>query len=311
MDFVFNSMPKFDRRAMTLSEWLVKLEHRFALAEVNDNAKKINLCALFIGQTGEDILLELEADTTWEAAKAALSARIGEGTDAEEAWTALKNVTRGGRELIDLGSHIEKLARRAYPGQQETAQRHAIEAFIISLEGSLAREVLKLGHTTLADVITAARRIEKLEKEYPSPTLASFTNLIRDGFSQLKKEMEETRTTKEPTVKLAQNTPPAKEIVTYASASTSNPEFMSAPAMNPYQGRQIGNRNPGRYPPPPGRHRRCFLCDEEGHFVANCPLKQEIRRFRQSLQPGPLALPAASPQNPAPGGPTSRSPQLN
>ena len=46
MEFVYNNMPKFDRKKTTLSEWLRKLEQRFALTNVQDDANKIKLSAL-------------------------------------------------------------------------------------------------------------------------------------------------------------------------------------------------------------------------------------------------------------------------
>ena len=162
MEFVFQSMPKFDRKTGTISEWINKFECRCGIANINDDAKRIQLCKLFVGQTGEDILGGLPDAATWDNAKQALVDRIGEGSLQEEAWTALKNLTRNGRDLVDVGSEAEKWASRAYPGQAETACRHAVEAFLRTLDGPLALEVQKLGHTTLEDVIAAARRIERL-----------------------------------------------------------------------------------------------------------------------------------------------------
>ena len=36
----------------------------------------------------------------------------------------------GNLAIVNLGTKAAKLARKAYPGQEETANRHAIEAFV-------------------------------------------------------------------------------------------------------------------------------------------------------------------------------------
>ena len=190
MEFVFNSLPKFDKKAHTLSEWLYKLELRFILADVSDDKKKIKLCQIFIGQTGEYILGSLGGEATWEQAKAFLVSSLGEGTQAEEAWNALKNLTREGKDIIDLGWESEKLAKRAFPGQPETIERHAIDAFLQALDIPLAVEVQKLGYRRLADVVRAAKRIEKLQFQYPTPGLENLVLVMQDEIRALRKELE-------------------------------------------------------------------------------------------------------------------------
>ena len=191
MEFVFQSMPKFDRKTGTISEWISKFECRCGIANINEDAKRIQLCKLFVGQTGEDILGGLPDATTWDNAKRALVDRIGEGSLQEEAWTALKNLARNGRDLVDVGSEAEKWASRAYPGQAETARRHAVEAFLRTLDGPLALEVQKLGHTTLEDVIAAAQRIERLHRTYPAPGMDSLVSVMQEELKALRKELKE------------------------------------------------------------------------------------------------------------------------
>ena len=88
-----------------------KLEQRFALTNVQDDERKIQLCSMYIGQTDEDILGGLPEDTTWDEAKLALSNRLAGGSNSDESYHLLKNITRDGRDLVDLASEIEKLAR--------------------------------------------------------------------------------------------------------------------------------------------------------------------------------------------------------
>ena len=56
---------------------------RFVLADVDD-ARKINFCQVFIGQTGEDILVQLPDDMVWQEAKRELVERQGDRTAEKE-----------------------------------------------------------------------------------------------------------------------------------------------------------------------------------------------------------------------------------
>ena len=74
------------------------------LADIEENARKIKFCLVFIEQTGRDILAQLSNEINWEEAKRELIERLGDGTVEEEAWTALIQLERGSRDIIDLGS---------------------------------------------------------------------------------------------------------------------------------------------------------------------------------------------------------------
>ena len=64
MEFIFGSLLHFNKRQQRISEWSAKLEQRFILANVENDARKIKFCQVFIGQTGEDILALLPDDTS-------------------------------------------------------------------------------------------------------------------------------------------------------------------------------------------------------------------------------------------------------
>ena len=89
------------------------------LADVGEDARKIKFCQVFIGQTGEDILTQLPNDIFWEDVKRELIDRLGDGAVKEKAWTALKQLERSDKDIIDLGAEVAKLARRAYQNRKK------------------------------------------------------------------------------------------------------------------------------------------------------------------------------------------------
>ena len=147
MNSIINAMAKYDHRQHELSDWLLELEQRFQLGEVEADRAKITWCQLLIGATGNNILPGLDVDATWEAAKETLLSRLGAGSVKDEAWVALKHLTRGTKEIIELAGEAEKLAKRLHPRDTEVAERHAVDTFLSALDRPLAAEVRKLGHT--------------------------------------------------------------------------------------------------------------------------------------------------------------------
>ena len=122
----------------------------------------------------------MEDGATWEAAKETLLSRLGAGSVRDEAWASVKNLTRGSKEIIELAGEAEKLARRLHPRDEEVAERHAVDAFLSALDRPLAAEVRKLGHTVMEEVVSAARRIEKILQEQPT----SGTNTLMESMNR-------------------------------------------------------------------------------------------------------------------------------
>ena len=165
MKSAINHMDKYDHRRHGLSDWLAKLELRFQLGEVDTDQSKITWCQLIIGATGSNILASLEDEASWETAKETLLSRLGIGSMKDEAWAALKNYTKGSKEIVELAGEVEKLARRSHPHDEEATERQAMDTFLSVLEHPLAAEVQKLGCHTMENVVAAPRRIEKVLAE--------------------------------------------------------------------------------------------------------------------------------------------------
>ena len=144
MNSIVNLMEKYDHRQHELPDWLTELEQRFQLGQVEADRAKITWCQLLIGTTGSSILASLEDGATWESARETLLSRLGAGSVREEAWAALKQLKRGSKEIIELAGEAEKLARCVHPRDEETAERHAVDAFLDALDRPLAAEVRKL-----------------------------------------------------------------------------------------------------------------------------------------------------------------------
>ena len=118
MNSVVKLMPKYDHRQHVLPDWLVELKRRFQIGEVASDANRITWCQLLIGDTGAGILEGLEAEATWEQAKDRLLKQMGTGSVKDEAWAALKNLKRNGRDIVELA----RRSREA--GQKDPSDRH-------------------------------------------------------------------------------------------------------------------------------------------------------------------------------------------
>ena len=181
MNSIVNHMGIYDHRQHVLSDWLAELEQRFQLGEVNTDKAKITWCQLLIGATGSSILASLKDDATWEAAKETLLSRLGAGSVKDEAWASLQQLKRGSKEIIELAGEAEKLTKLLHP-HNEVAERHAVDAFLDALDRPLAAEVQKLGGRTMEEVVSAARRIERILEEQPT---SGMEQLIESMQSQI------------------------------------------------------------------------------------------------------------------------------
>ena len=328
MNSIINAMAKYDHRQHELSDWLLELEQRFQLGEVEANRAKITWCQLLIGATGNSILAGLEADTTWEAAKDLLLSRLGAGSVRDEAWVALKHLTRGTKEIIELAGEAEKLAKRLHPHDAEAAERHAVDTFLSALDRPLASEVRKLGHTQMEGVVADAQRIEKILQDQPTPTADSALESMNRQIQILKKDLLKANeklaaqaTTPPQTASLALPATPVVAAAQPPPATFMPPQHPTAMVPPPQHAapmpQYVQDYPPlyGQEDPPYFRRQdrrqdrrpvRCFLCDEEGHFAYRCPactLLQRLLRQEQARRPQPgqvLELPPASGSSQAP-----------
>ena len=102
----------------------------------------------------------------------------------------LNRLERGDWDIVDLGAEAAKIAWKAYPEQEETANRQAVEAFVRALDPKLTLEVQKLGHHALDDVIAAARQIGRLQKDYPSPKMDNLVSILQDELHAVRKKLK-------------------------------------------------------------------------------------------------------------------------
>ena len=189
MNSIVNLMGKYDHRQHELSDWLLELEQRFQLDQVDTDRAKITWCQLLIGATGSSILASLEDGATWEAAKETLLSRLGAGSVRDEAWASLKHLTRGSKEIIELVGEAEKLAKRLHPRDEEAAERHGVDAFLSALDRQLAAEVRNLGHTNMEGVVSATWRIEKILQDQPTSGVDNLLESMNRQIQVLTKDL--------------------------------------------------------------------------------------------------------------------------
>ena len=235
-------MAKYDHRQHVLSDWLAELEQRFQLGEVNTNRAKITWCQLLIGTTGSSILASLEDEATWETAKETLLSRLGAGSVRDEAWGSLKQLKRGSKEIIELAGEAEKLAKRLHPHDEEAAERHAVDAFLDALDRPLAAEVQKLGGRTMEEVVSAARKIERILQERPTSGMEQLIQSMQSQIQILTKDLAKGHEQIAPKTPAATPTAAAITPPSTIVAASQPPPAASAPASSP---------NPAATPLPP------------------------------------------------------------
>ena len=270
---------------------------------------KITWCQLLIGATGSSILASLEDGATWEAAKETLLSRRGAGSVRDETWASHKQLKRGSKEIIELASEAEKLARHLHPRDEEAAERHAVDAFLSALDQPLAAEVRKLGYKNMEEVVAAARRVERILQERPTSgmdTLMESMNrqiqFLTEDLAKAQDKIAAQPPVATPTTALA--VPPSQAVAAaqHPPASLAPPQ-MAHPAATPL---------PPPYSPGPsqyfsgdnvapcfqGQRRRsdrgplrCFLCDEEGHAAYRCPTRTLLQRMLLQEAPEPTREP--------------------
>ena len=226
-------MAKYDHRQHVLSDWLAELEQRFQLGKVNTNRAKITWYQLLIGATGSSILASLEDEATWETAKETLLSRLGAGSVRDEAWASLKQLKRGSKEIIELAGEAEKLAKRLHPHDEEEAERHEVDSFLDALDRPPVAEVQKLGGGTMEEVVSTARRIERILQEWPTSGMEQLIQSMQSQIQILTKDLAKAHE------QIAAKTPaamPTAAVVTPPSttvAAAQPPPAASAPASLP------------------------------------------------------------------------------
>ena len=223
---------------------------------------------------------------------------------------------------------LKSLPNACIPRDAEAAEHHAIEAFLGTVDRSLAEEVQKLGCHTMEEVVAAARRIERILSEQPNSKIEEIVLSMQDQIRILTKDLK--RAHEQMASQAAAATPTAAFAATSAAtvAASQPPPVASPPAIantHPPPAAPLpplATAQPPPYPPghqmyhdygekgpyfrapcrqPDRRPPHCFLCDEEGHFAYRCParsllqclLRQQARETAHGTARGQvLELPA-------------------
>ena len=237
--------------------------------------------------------------------------RLGAGSVRDEAWASLKQLKRGSKEIIELAGEAEKLAKRLHPRDEEAAERHAVDAFLDALDRPLAAEVQKLGGRTMEEVVSAARRIERILQEQPTSGMERLIESMQSQIQILTKDLAKAH---EPIAAKPQAAMPTAVFAAPPSntvaAAQPPPATLAPPKLPNLAATPLPPLATAQPPPystglPPyfeygeegapyfrGQRRQsdrrpllCFLCDEEGHVVYCCPAQTLLQRMlRQQVQ---------------------------
>ena len=164
----------------------------------------------------------------------------------DEAWVALKYLTKGSKEIIELASEAEKLARRLHPRDEEAAERHAVDAFLSALDRPLVAEVRKLGQNHMEGVVADARRIERILQEQPTSGAESAVETMGRQIQILQKDLMKAHG------KLATQTPAAPQAAALAATfgpAVAAPQPPPASWMPPQRPQAIAHQFCHNYPP--------------------------------------------------------------
>ena len=88
-----------------------------------------------------------------------------------------------------MAGEAEKLAKRLHPRDEEAAERHAVDTFLDALDRPLAAEVQKLGGRTMNEVVSAARRIERILQERPTSEMEHLMESMKSQIQILTKDL--------------------------------------------------------------------------------------------------------------------------
>ena len=216
----------------------------------------------------------------------------------DEAWAALKQLKRGSKEIVELAGKAEKLAKQLHPRDEEAAKRPAIDAFLSALDLPLAAEVQKLGCSTMEDMVTATRRIERILGEQSNSKMERLIFSMRDQIRILTKDhksaheqMANQSVSTTPTSALEAR-PPMAVAAAQPSPLAQPPPMAVAqpPPAAPLP--PLATSQPPSYPParhlyqdygeeePYYRPPR-FLCVFEGHYVSHFPARAVLQHLLQ------------------------------
>ena len=228
---------------------------------------------LLIGATGSSILSSLGEAVSWEEAKEAFLTRLGIGTVRDEAWAMLKDLKKGMKDIVELAGEVEKLAKRLHPRDEEAAEHHAVDVFLGALDKNLAMEVQKLGHRTMEEVVTAARRIEKILEKQADSKMEHLVNSMQEQIRIVKKDLKDAH---EQIAAHKATPPPAAAMAAAPAPAAAAQAPTTAPArhLDHDYGDEINLHRQMDCRPP-----HCFFCGEAGHFVANCPARPVLQRL--------------------------------
>ena len=227
----------------TIESWLDGFEARLLCHNIQSCEKKRNWCQALVGEAGRSIIRKLPRTATWDEVKKELCDVLGETDPKERAIEGLLQYKPQGKGLGEIAADIITKAARATDDVDMQA-RLGLKAFLKIIPESIGRELRRKHFQSVREALLEAKFLQ---------TIQDSEDLEKGKVLTVAKEEEKPKENK---VDLEQVVGEClKQLQAQANLGGKN--------------ERPGNGVRGKF--------RCWCCDEEGHFLRQCPTVKRNR----------------------------------
>ena len=217
--------------------WLDGFEARILCHNIQYGEKKHNWCQALVGEAGRSIIKKLPRTATWDEVKQELCDVLGEADPKERAIEGLLQYKPKGKGLGEIAADITTKASRATDDVAMQAKL-GLKAFFKAIPESIGLKLRRKHFQSVREALQEARFLQ---------TVQDNEDLEKGKVLTEAKEEE----------KHKENRVDLEQVVGECL------EQLQAQANLGGKNERPGNAVRGKF--------RCWCCDEEGHFLRQCP----------------------------------------